>query len=127
MSGIAWPVIESVEGRVRDGVTLPDGSFHMVFLYGSVLVHDPRVRGFAVLKFDNTIVACLTSEGEIDSDLAAQVQSEVGHMFKLSLPVVVRKVAALPPVGAKPRREWFPAVGDYVETMTDEQVLASAY
>ena len=124
--GIAWPVIENIEGRVRDGITLSDGSFHMVYFFDSTLITDLRVRDYVVLKFENAVVVCVQIEGGLDAAMHADIESQVSKAFAGMFPVHVIDVDQLPPATAKARREWFPAIGEYSSQMSIDQILASA-
>jgi phenylacetate-CoA ligase len=122
---VVWPVLQRVDGRLRDGVTMADGSFHMVTFHGSALLTSLEVRDYLCAKFDNAIVVLVRPAASLTLELAARIRSEVSAAFALDLPVTVRELAADVVLRTWKRREWYRGIGDFSDAMSDEQVWAA--
>jgi hypothetical protein len=91
------------------------------------LARDPRIHDFVILKFDNAIVVAVLLDEGGDRELLDQIVKDVATVFHGVLPVVLRHLPEGFRIARHGKREWYPAVGDYVEHMSDEQLLSAGF
>ena len=120
-----WPVIENIVGRTRDGVTLPDGSFHLVSFFDAPFLEIRNLRDFQIVLFDNAIVFLYAGINNLSQSQEATIASTLSSVFALERKVVCRRMAPDTWQGKWKRREWDRGIGVYAPGMTDEQVLGS--
>lgn len=122
-TGINWPVLNQVNGRLRDSVTLPNGEFHLVTFFDSKMLGNRKLRDFQIVLFDNSIVFLYHVETELDAEECRDIENEISDAFKLELPLVFRRMQSENWQNVWKRREWYRADGDYLPEWAESDLL----
>ena len=122
-TGINWTVLNQVNGRLRDSVTLPNGEFHLVTFFDSKMLGNRKLRDFQIVLFDNYIVFLYHVEIELDAEESREIENEISDAFKLELPVVFRRMQSENWQKVWKRREWYRADGNYSPEWTESDLL----
>ena len=115
-AGLNWPVLERIVGRTRDGVTLPNGEFHLVTFFNSEMLMLRKIRDFQVVLFEDAIVFLYHSDGDLTQDEKEAIRDELLETFQLKLPVLFREISTGYWRSLWKRREW-----DRVERIFDQE------
>jgi len=124
-SGLHWPVIERIVGRTRDGVTLPNGEFHLVTFFDSDMLKLRKLRDFQVVLFNDALVFVHFTESNLDEDEKAIIRNELLNVFQLVLPVIFRSLPADYWRTLWKRREWDQLDTNYVVQWTDKELMSA--
>lgn len=122
-TGINWPVLNQVNGRLRDSVTLPNGEFHLVTFFDSKMLGLRKLRDFQILLFENSIVFLYHVETELDAEERRDIENEISDAFKLELPVVFRRMQSENWQNDWKRREWYRVDGSYSSEWSESELL----
>ena len=123
-TGLNWPVLNQVNGRIRDSVTLPDGSFHLVTFFESKMLGNRKLRDFQIVLFENAIVFLYHVETELDTEEKSDIQNEILDAFRLELPVVFRRMESANWQDLWKRREWDRIDAIFDSTWTEAELLS---
>ena len=122
-TGINWPVLNQVNGRLRDSVTLLNGEFHLVTFFDSKMLGNRKLRDFQILLFENTIVFLYHVEEELELSDREDIEAELSDAFKLPLPIVFRRMQSENWQNVWKRREWYRVDGDYSREWPESVLL----
>ena len=86
-SGITWPVIESVHGRVRTYSDGPDGSRRLLTLFTADFLLMREILDFRVIKFDDEVVFIAQTREPLDSAAKDRITASMEDVFRSVLPV----------------------------------------
>lgn len=123
-TGLNWPVLNQVNGRLRDSITLPDGEFRLVTFFDSKMLSLRKLRDFQILLFENAIVFLYHVSVELEDSERADIEAELQDAFKLSLPIVFRRMENENWQNVWKRREWYRVDGGYVSNWSESDLLA---
>ena len=123
-TGITWPVLNQVNGRVRDGITLPDGQFHLVTFFESKMLGNRKLRDFQIILFNDVISFLYHSETELDTEDQDDIRNEILEAFKLELPVVFRRMQNANWQNLWKRREWYRVESSYDSNWNEVDLLS---
>lgn len=95
-SGITWPIIESVHGRVRTYSDGPDGSRRLLTLFTADFLLMREILDFRVIKFDDEVVFIAQTREPLDSAAKDRITASMEDVFRSVLPVrIVETTEAL--------------------------------
>ena len=123
-TGLSWPVIAKVNGRVRDSITLPDGSFHLVTFFGSKIHGMRNLRDFQIVLFRNVILFMYNASSILSSEELNAIEQDLKKSFRLDLPVVFRKMQSEQWQQLWKRREWDQIDFEYDSNLTETELLS---
>jgi phenylacetate-CoA ligase len=86
-SGITWPVIESIHGRVRTYADGPDGSRRLLTLFTADFLLMREILDFRVIKFDQDVVFITQTREPLDHEAKARIIKSMEDVFRSVLPV----------------------------------------
>jgi phenylacetate-CoA ligase len=86
-SGITWPVIESVHGRVRTYTDGPDGNRRLLTLFTADFLLMREILDFRVIKFDNDVVFVAQTREPLDNAALGRITKSMEDVFRATLPV----------------------------------------
>jgi phenylacetate-CoA ligase len=122
-AGINWPVLNQVNGRLRDSVTLPNGEFRLVTFFDSKMLGTRKLRDFQIVLFENSIVFLYHVIEELEDAERSDIEAELVDAFKLSLPVVFRRMENQTWQNVWKRREWYQVDMNYQQEWTESELL----
>ena len=122
-TGLNWPVLNQVNGRLRDSITLPEGEFRLVTFFDSKMLSLRKLRDFQILLFENAIVFLYHVSVELEDSERADIEAELQDAFKLSLPIVFRRMENENWQNVWKRREWYRVDGDYSPEWAESDLL----
>ena len=122
-TGLNWPVINQVNGRIRDSITLPDGEFRLVTFFDSKMLANRKLRDFQIILFNDAIVFLYHAIEELDESERGDIEGELLEAFKLSLPVVFRRMENETWQNVWKRREWSRMDSNYQSDWTELELL----
>ncbi len=76
-TGITWPVIESIHGRVRSYVDGPDGDRKLLTLFTADFLLMREIQDFRLVKFDDTAVFVAQTRAELTSDQVQRIEASL--------------------------------------------------
>ena len=123
-TGLNWPVLKQVNGRVRDSVTLPNGEFHLVTFFESKMLGTRKLRDYQIVLFQNAITFLYHVETELDDEEQSDIQNEILEAFKLYLPVIFRRMESSNWQNLWKRREWYRIDADFNSAWAEDQLLS---
>lgn len=126
-TGLNWPVINQVNGRIRDSITLPDGQFRLVTFFESKMLGMRKLRDFQIVLFENAIVFLYHALVELDKREQNEIEAELKDAFKLELPVIHRPMLEPNWLNAWKRREWYLVAKRYHHEWTEAEVLTALF
>jgi phenylacetate-CoA ligase len=88
-SGITWPVIETVHGRVRTYTDGPEGNRRLLTLFTADFLLMREILDFRVIKFDNDVVFVAQTREPLDSAAVDRITRSMEDVFRAALPVRV--------------------------------------
>ncbi len=121
--GLNWPVLNQVNGRLRDSITLSNGEFRLVTFFDSKMLGTRKLRDFQIVLFENAIVFLHHVSEELDDIERADIEAELLEAFKLSLPVVFRRMENQTWQNVWKRREWYRVAINYQQEWTESDLL----
>ena len=86
-SGITWPVIESVHGRVRTYTDGPDGSRRLLTLFTADFLLMREILDFRVIKFDEEVVFIAQTREPLDAAAKERITKSMEDVFRRVLPI----------------------------------------
>jgi phenylacetate-CoA ligase len=86
-SGITWPIIESVHGRVRTYTDGPDGSRRLLTLFTADFLLMREILDFRVIKFDAEVVFIAQTRDPLDAAAHDRIRTSMEDVFRSELPV----------------------------------------
>jgi phenylacetate-CoA ligase len=122
--GFNWPVLNQVNGRIRDSITLPDGEFRLVTFFDSKMLGTRKLRDYQIVLFENAIVFMYHVEIELDSQEESDIQNEILEAFKLDLPIIFRRMESSNWQNLWKRREWYRVESDFDSMWTESDLLS---
>jgi phenylacetate-CoA ligase len=123
-TGLSWPVIAKVNGRVRDSIILPDGSFHLVTFFGSKMLGNRKLRDFQIILFNDAITFLYHVDTELDTEEQSDFTKEILEAFRLDLPVVFRRMESTNWQKLWKRREWDQVDSNYEQLWSESDLLS---
>ena len=123
-AGITWPVLNQVNGRVRDSITLPNGKFQLVTFFESKMLGNRKLRDFQIILFNDAIAFLYHVETELDTEEQRDIQNEILDAFRLELPVVFRRMQSANWQNLWKRREWDRIDANFDSTWTEAELLS---
>jgi len=96
-TGITWPVIESVHGRVRSYVDGPDGDRKLLTLFTADFLLMREIQDFRLVKFDDGAVFVAQTREELSPDQVQRIEASLHNdVFRSDLKVrILTQRAAL--------------------------------
>jgi len=122
-TGLNWPVLNQVNGRIRDSITLPDGEFRLVTFFDSKMLGTRKLRDYQIVLFENAIVFMYHVNEELDESERADIEAELQDSFKLPLPIVFRRMENQNWQNVWKRREWYRVSDSYEQDWTESELL----
>ena len=122
-TGLNWPVLNQVNGRVRDSVTLPNGEFHLVTFFESKMLSNRKLRDYQIVLFQDAITFLYHVEIELETEEKTDIQNEILEAFKLGLPVIFRRMESSNWQNLWKRREWYRVDAQFNSTWTEVELL----
>ncbi len=86
-SGITWPIIESVHGRVRTYADGPDGSRRLLTLFTADFLLMPEILDFRVIKFDDEAVFIAQTRAPLDDTARDRIIKSMDDVFRSVIPI----------------------------------------
>lgn len=123
-TGINWPVLNQVNGRLRDSITLPNGEFHLVTFFDSKMLSNRKLRDFQIVLFENAVVFLYHVIEELEVCERDDIELELTDAFKLSLPIIFRKMQNENWQNVWKRREWYRVPIAYLPEWSEPDLLA---
>jgi phenylacetate-CoA ligase len=123
-SGFNWPVLNQVNGRIRDSITLPDGEFRLVTFFDSKMLGTRKLRDYQIVLFENAIVFMYHVNEELDESERADIKAELQDSFKLPLPIVFRRMQNENWQNVWKRREWYRVSASYETNWIESELLS---
>jgi phenylacetate-CoA ligase len=123
-AGITWPVLNQVNGRVRDSITLPDGRFHLVTFFGSKMLGNRKLRDFQIILFNDAITFLYHVDTELETEEQSDFTKEILEAFRLDLPVVFRRMESTNWQKLWKRREWDQVDSNYEQLWSESDLLS---
>lgn len=123
-TGLNWPVLNQVNGRVRDSVTLPNGEFHLVTFFDSKMLGTRKLRDYQIILFQDAITFLYHVEIELDNEEQSDIQNEILEAFKLDLPLFFRRMQSANWQNLWKRREWYPVDAQFDPTWNEGELLS---
>ena len=121
---LSWPVLNQVNGRVRDSITLPDGRFQLVTFFESKMLGNRKLRDFQIILFNDAIVFLHHVVVELTAEERNEITNEILDAFKLELPVVFRRMKSANWQNVWKRREWDQVESNYDPKWTELDLLS---
>jgi phenylacetate-CoA ligase len=108
-TGITWPVISDVHGRVRSSAIGADGSRKLITLFTADFLHMRQIREFRLVRFDDgAIVVVHVDDALNDTQRERLITSIQRDVFREPLPVtVLESLVPLSPPRWKVREIYF--------------------
>jgi len=122
-SGFNWPVLNQVNGRIRDSITLPNGEFRLVTFFDSKMLGLRKLRDFQIVLFENAIVFLYHVIEELEDSDQDDIEAELQDSFKLPLPIVFRRMESENWQNVWKRREWYHVSAGYETNWTESELL----
>lgn len=123
-AGLNWPVLERIVGRTRDGVTLPNGDFHLVTFFNSEMLMLRKIGDFQVVLFDNAIVFLFNASTELSETEKDSIRAELLETFQLAKSVIFREMSTAYWRSLWKRREWDRVEMNFINTWTDDDLVS---
>lgn len=123
-TGINWPVLNQVNGRIRDSITLPNGELRLVTFFDSKMLGLRKLRDFQIVLFENAIVFLYHVTVELDENEQGDIEAELQNAFRLSLPIVFRRMQDENWQNVWKRREWHRVSSDYLQEWSEPELLS---
>jgi phenylacetate-CoA ligase len=123
-SGFNWPVLNQVNGRIRDSIILPNGDFRLVTFFDSKMLGTRKLRDYQIILFQNVIAFLYHVEIELNDEEQSDIEREILEAFKLDLPVVFRRMESANWQNLWKRREWYRLDSNYDSMWTESDLLS---
>jgi len=122
-TGLNWPALNQVNGRIRDSITLPNGEFRLVTFFDSKMLGNRKLRDFQIILFNDAIVFLYHVETELDAEEQSEIEIEILDAFKLERPVVFRRMQNATWQNVWKRREWYRVDESFQTDWTELELL----
>ena len=86
-SGITWPIIESVNGRVRTYTDAEDGTRRLLTLFTADFLLMREILDFRVIKFDNEAVFIAQTREPLDDAARERITKSMEDVFRKVIPI----------------------------------------
>lgn len=86
-SGITWPIIESVHGRVRTYTDAEDGTRRLLTLFTADFLLMREILDFRVIKFDNEAVFIAQTREPLDEAARERITKSMEDVFRKVIPI----------------------------------------
>ena len=123
-TGLNWPVLNQVSGRIRDSITTPEGELHLVTFFDSKMLGTRKLRDYQIVLFENAIIFMYYVNEELSETEREDIEAELQDSFKLPLPIVFRRMESENWQNAWKRREWYRASASYEPNWTESELLS---
>jgi phenylacetate-CoA ligase len=123
-TGLNWPVLNQVSGRIRDSITSPEGESYLVTFFDSKMLGTRKLRDYQIVLFEDSIVFMYHVHDELIESEFADIETELKDAFKLSLPIVFRRMKNENWQNAWKRREWYRASVSYEPNWTESELIS---
>lgn len=123
-TGLNWPVLNKVNGRLRDSIVLPNGEFRLVTFFDSKMLGTRKLRDYQIVLFQNAITFLYHVDDELSQDEKDDIQTEILEAFKLDLPLIFHRMESATWQNLWKRREWYRIDADFDSTWTQAQLLS---
>lgn len=123
-AGLTWPVLNQVNGRIRDSITLPDGEFRLVTFFDSKMLGTRKLRDYQIALFENAIVFMHHVIEELHDSERGDIEAELQDSFKLPLPIIFRRMENENWQNVWKRREWTRIAVHYQGEWTETELLS---
>jgi phenylacetate-CoA ligase len=124
-TGLKWPVLDQVSGRIRDSITSPEGESYLVTFFDSKMLGTRKLRDYQIVLFEDSIVFMYHVHEELIESELADIETELKDAFKLSLPIVFRRMKNENWQNAWKRHEWYRVTGSYEPDWTESELLST--
>lgn len=122
-TGLNWPVLNQVNGRIRDSITLPNSEFRLVTFFDSRMLGTRKLRDYQIVLFENAIVFLYYVNDELDEIERGDIEAELQNAFKLPLSIIFRRMENENWQNVWKRREWYRASENYQQDWTESELL----
>lgn len=123
-TGLNWPVLNQVNGRIRGSITLPNGEFRLVTFFDSKMLGLRKLRDYQILLFDDSIVFMYHSMVDLEDGERVDIETELKDAFKASIPIIFRKMENENWLKVWKRREWYRVSASYLPNWTEAELLS---
>ena len=122
-TGLNWPVLNQVNGRLRDSILLPNGEFRLVTFFDSKMLGARKLRDYQIILFQDAITFLYHVDEELSQNEKDDIQTEILEAFKLDLPIVFRRMQSANWQNLWKRREWYRVEANYDPNWTEGELL----
>ena len=123
-TGLNWPVLNRVNGRLRDSIVLPNGEFRLVTFFDSKMLSTRKLRDYQIILFQDVITFLYHVEDELSPDEKHDIEMEILEAFKLELPVVFRRIENANWQKLWKRHEWYRIESSYDLKLNEVELLS---
>jgi phenylacetate-CoA ligase len=123
-TGLNWPVLNQVNGRLRDSIVLPNGEFRLVTFFDSKMLGTRKLRDYQIILFQDAITFLYHVDEELSQDEKEDIQTEILEAFKLDLPIIFRRMESSNWQNLWKRREWYRLDSNYDPKWTESDLLS---
>jgi phenylacetate-CoA ligase len=123
-TGLSWPVLNKVNGRLRDSIVLPNGEFRLVTFFDSKMLGTRKLRDYQIILFQDAITFLYHVDEELSQDEKEDIQTEILEAFKLDLPIIFRRMESSNWQNLWKRREWYRLDSNYDPKWTESDLLS---
>jgi phenylacetate-CoA ligase len=123
-TGLSWPVLNKVNGRLRDSIVLPNGEFRLVTFFDSKMLGTRKLRDYQIILFQDAITFLYHVDEELSQDEKEDIQTEILEAFKLDLPIIFRRMESSNWQNLWKRREWYRLDSNYDPKWRESDLLS---
>ena len=123
-TGLSWPVLNKVNGRLRDSIVLPNGEFRLVTFFDSKMLGTRKLWDYQIILFQDAITFLYHVDEELSQDEKEDIQTEILEAFKLDLPIIFRRMESSNWQNLWKRREWYRLDSNYDPKWTESDLLS---
>lgn len=114
-SGITWPVLSQITGRVRDYVDYPDGSRNIATFVYSKILSLPDLYDFQAVLFSDTVLLVCGVTDPLSEASQQVIHAELSRIFGEQLRTEIRQTGQLPILKPAKRPEFIRISGPFWE------------
>ena len=123
-TGLNWPVLNQVNGRLRDSIVLPNGEFRLVTFFDSKMLGTRKLRDYQIILFQDAITFLYHVDEELSQNEKVDIQAEILEAFKLDLPIVFRRMQSANWQNLWKRREWYRIDSNYDSNWNEVDLIS---
>jgi phenylacetate-CoA ligase len=123
-TGLSWPVLNKVNGRLRDSIVLPNGEFRLVTFFDSKMLGTRKLRDYQIILVQDAITFLYHVDEELSQDEKEDIQTEILEAFKLDLPIIFRRMESSNWQNLWKRREWYRLDSNYDPKWRESDLLS---